>query len=386
MFKILRVITSMDPQKGGPSEGIRQLQQEIHRQRLNIKCDIVCMDDLSEEAKDVEYASIYAVGKGKGVYSYSESLKNWLEENVKKYDFVIIHGIWQYHSYIASKLCIKNSIPYFLYTHGMLDPWFKKNYPLKHIKKMLYWTLIERKVVNNAEAVIFTSEEEKILARQSFPFYEPKEFVTAYGTSGSIFDKEIARSEFYKKFPFLKGKKILLYMGRIHEKKGCDILIKSYAKISKEHNDYHLFIAGPDTSAYAKTLKDLVSSLNLNNKVTWGGMLSGDVKWGAYYSSEIFCLASHQENFGIVVAEALSCEIPVVTTTKVNIWREIERADAGMIAIDNDDSFTEILNEFLKKYENDRERLRGNALRCFKENFDIKLVATSFNNLISSER
>lgn len=84
------------------------------------------MDDLSEEAKDVEYASIYAVGKGKGVYSYSESLKNWLEENVRKYDFVIIHGIWQYHSYIASKLCIKNSIPYFLYTHGMLDPWFKK--------------------------------------------------------------------------------------------------------------------------------------------------------------------------------------------------------------------------------------------------------------------
>ncbi|HGW7555457.1 TPA: hypothetical protein ACNRLG_004890, partial [Escherichia coli] len=111
MFKILRVIPSMDPQKGGPSEGIRQLQQEIHRQRLNIKCDIVCMDDLSEEAKDVEYASIYAVGKGKGVYSYSESLKNWLEENVRKYDFVIIHGIWQYHSYIASKLCIKNSIP-----------------------------------------------------------------------------------------------------------------------------------------------------------------------------------------------------------------------------------------------------------------------------------
>lgn len=109
-----------------------------------------------------------------------------------------------------------------------------------------------------------------------------------------------------------------------------------------------MFIAGPDTSAYAKTLKDLVSSLNLNDKVTWGGMLSGDVKWGAYYSSEVFCLASHQENFGIVVAEALSCEIPVVTTTKVNIWREIERADAGMIAIDNDDSFTEILNEFLK--------------------------------------
>ncbi|WP_329522950.1 hypothetical protein [Klebsiella pneumoniae] len=79
--------------------------------------------------------------------------------------------------------------------------------------------LIERKVVNNAEAVIFTSEEEKILARQSFPLYELKEFVTAYGTSGSIVDKEIARSAFNEKFPSLKGKKYFFIWGEFMKKK-----------------------------------------------------------------------------------------------------------------------------------------------------------------------
>lgn len=371
----------MDAKKGGPSEGIRQLQSEITHQNLPIECDIVCLDD-DINVKENDYAKVISLGSGKGVFSYSSKLKKWLLDNICNYDVVIIHGLWQYQGYITSKICKKYSVPYIVYSHGMLDPWFKKTYPAKHIKKLIYWMLAEKNVINGAKAVVFTSEEEKILARDSFPFYKPNESVTAYGTAGYTGSSEIALSEFRKRFPKLADKKLILYVGRIHEKKGCDILINSFAELVKNTTEYHLFLAGPDDGKYALELKKLVSDLGIEEFVTWGGMISGEVKWGAYYSSQIFCLSSHQENFGIVVAEALSCSIPVVTTDKVNIWREIEGSNAGSISKDNTDSFTKSLIQFVGEYEKNKNQYKENALFCFKNNFDIKLVAKSFTKII----
>ncbi|ROS16564.1 glycosyltransferase involved in cell wall biosynthesis [Raoultella sp. BIGb0399] len=382
-MKILRVIPSMDPKKGGPSEGIRQIQNEIEKQQLNIECDIVCMDDENNISPANSNLKIFNVGEGQGGYSYSRKLKNWLTQNVRKYDLVIIHGVWQYHSVVTSSVCLNEKVPYLLYSHGMLDPWFKKAYPLKHVKKMIYWMLFEKRVINKARSVVFTCEEEKILARKSFPFYTPNESVTAYGTAGSTFERSSAVEAFYVNFPELRNKKLILFVGRIHQKKGCDILLNAFAKIKERAQGYHVFFAGPDDSEYAKSLKVETKQLGLQDVVTWGGMLQGEKKWGAYFASKVFALPSHQENFGIVVAEALSASLPVLISNKVNIWREIEAEHSGLIADDNVESFSKIVLDFIERSDEEQELMRTNAKRCFDNKFEISKVAKSFEKIIN---
>ena len=97
-------------------------------------------------------------------------------------------------------------IPYFVYTHGMLDPWFKRTYPLKHLKKCFYWPWGEYRVLRDAKAVLFTCEEEKLLARQSFGLYQAHEVVVSYGTNGPTGDAEAQRAAFLAQYPALAGK------------------------------------------------------------------------------------------------------------------------------------------------------------------------------------
>jgi glycosyltransferase involved in cell wall biosynthesis len=382
-MKVLRVIPSMDPKKGGPSEGIRQIQKEIYNQRIDVECDIVTLDPVESDFEVNKHLNVISLGNGKTSYSFSTKLKKWLQQNIVKYDLVIIHGIWQYHSHIASLECRKKKVPYYVYTHGMLDPWFRKKYPLKHLKKLGYWLLVEKNVINNSQAVIFTCEEERILARQSFPFYHPEEHVTTYGTAGCKFEQSHTRQLFYDRYPALKGKKIILFMGRIHEKKGCDILLESFSNILSEQDDFHLFFAGPDDSHYARKMKDECNRLNLSKYVTWGGMLQGEIKWGAYNASYLFCLPSHQENFGIVVAEALSCSLPVIISNKVNIWREIETEKAGLVSNDTVESFSKKLSEFVTLKEQVIYDYKTNALNCYEKHFDISNVASTFYKIIA---
>jgi glycosyltransferase involved in cell wall biosynthesis len=124
-------------------------------------------------------------------------------------------------------------VPYFVFTHGMLDPWFKRHYPLKHLKKWLYWPWGEYRVLRDARALMFTCEEERRLARESFWLYKANECVTNYGTARPEGDSEKQREAFLSEFPELRGKRVLLFLGRIHEKKGCDILIQSFGDLAR---------------------------------------------------------------------------------------------------------------------------------------------------------
>ena len=385
-MNILRVITSMDPKIGGPTEGIRQIQNALSDGGYDVNCEIACMDNPDSPWIENSSTTIHALGKKASTYSYSKKFSSWLDANVSKFDLVIIHGIWQYHSYAAYRACYKNNIPYYLYTHGMLDPWFKETYPLKHLKKMAYWLMFEQKVVNNAKGVIFTCEEEKILARKSFPVYSPNEIVTSYGTLGSpiSISKDDAIASFNERFPELKDKKIILFMGRLHEKKGCDILLNSFARVSNSIKNIHLMFAGPNDSLYAKKLIEESENLGIKELVTWAGMLQGKLKWGAYYCCNVFCLPSHQENFGIVVAEALSCSKAVLISDKVNIWREIEATRAGIISRDDITSVSEVIKQWFNLSIEEVTDYNNNAYICFKEKFDIRIAASRFMEIIES--
>ncbi|EOM1465679.1 TPA: glycosyltransferase, partial [Klebsiella pneumoniae] len=270
-----------------------------------------------------------------------------------------------------------------VYTHGMLDPWFKKAYPLKHLKKWLYWPWADYRVLRDAKSVIFTCEEERILARKSFWFYKANEAVTSYGAAQPpAYSPEIL-SCFNQLFPKLAGQRFFLFLSRIHEKKGCDLLIKAFAKIAHQDPELQLAIAGPDQVGLKARLQALAASLGIENRIHWLGMLSGDAKWGAFHASEVFVLPSHQENFGIVVAEALACSKPVLISNKVNIWREIEADNAGIVANDDLNGTESLFSTWIDMNDEDRQTMSTNAVKCFNKRFTVDAMATSLLSIIS---
>ena len=380
-MKILRVISSMDPRAGGPSEGIRQIQKTLPNHGVEV--EVVCCDEPDASWINESSMKIHALGKGKGTYGYSKSLMPWLEQNVKKYDKVIIHGLWQYHGLAAMRACTERGVPYHVYTHGMLDPWFKKNYPLKHLKKWLYWPWAEYRVLKNARSVIFTCEEERRLARKSFWLYRVNETVTSYGTATPPQDADSLSAVFADAFPSLAGRRFVLFLSRIHEKKGCDLLINAFARVAAQDAELQLAIAGPDQAGLKAKLQALAESHGIAHRIHWLGMLSGDIKWGAFHSSEAFILPSHQENFGIAVAEALGCGKPVLISNKVNIWREIEADKAGIVANDDLAGTEYLLTSWMRMNDDERRAMSENAISCFTNRFTVDAMAKSLVKIIS---
>jgi glycosyltransferase involved in cell wall biosynthesis len=127
----------------------------------------------------------------------------------------------------------------------------------------------------------------------------------------------------------------------------------------------------------------MANNLGISHKITWTGMLKGDLKYGAYYCAEAFLLPSHQENFGIVVAEALACATPVLISNKVNIWREIIEDKAGLVEDDNLAGVTTLFEKWLCKNAKQRSKISQNALQCFDARFEIKEATNSLINVLS---
>jgi glycosyltransferase involved in cell wall biosynthesis len=264
----------------------------------------------------------------------------------------------------------------------MLDPWFKRTYPLKHLKKWFYWPWGDYRVLRDARSALFTCEEEKRLARESFWLYRCNERVVNLGTGAPVGEPQSQRALFEEKFPEVRGKHCLLFLGRVHVKKGNDLLFHALAQILKSGNapelaNWHLIIAGPNDHPYGQEMKALATQLGLGDRVTWTGMLTGDLKWGAFHRAEAFVLPSHQENFGIAVAEALACRVPVLISNKVNIWREIEQDGAGLIENDDIEGATKLLTRWLGLSSSEREAMRARAATCFAERFHVDQSARS---------
>jgi glycosyltransferase involved in cell wall biosynthesis len=173
-------------------------------------------------------------------------------------------------------------------------------------------------------------------------------------------------------------------MGRIHPKKGCDLVIEAFAKILASHPEWHLVIAGPDQVGWQDELSHRVAQLDLEPRVTWTGMLSGATKWGALRSAEVFMLPSHQENFGIAVAEALAVGLPVLISNKVNIWREIDADGAGIVSQDTLGGACTLLQSYLEMPAEKKLAMRQAAQNCFDQRFEIKKAAQTLHAVLAS--
>jgi len=383
-MKIIHIISSINPKGGGPIEGIKQLRLPLSV--LGVEIEIVCCD--APDAPWIATCSlpiVHALGPAKSSYAYTSKLIPWLRENAPRFDAVIVNGLWQYHGLAVRQALASTKVPYFVFTHGMLDPWFKRAYPLKHLKKWLYWPWAEYRVLRDARAVIFTCEDECLLARQSFWLYKANEVVTAYGTSSPPANGSVLAQCFLAKHPHLQNKRIVLFLSRIQEKKGCDLLLDAFAQVAKTDQSLHLVIAGPDQAGWVVTLRAQAEKLGIADRISWPGMLQGDDKWGAFYAAEVFCLPSHQENFGIVVAEALACGKPVLISNKVNIWREIEADAAGFVDEDTVDGTVRNLRRWLALEGDSFAEMSERARQCFATRFHIRRAAERLVEIIREQ-
>ncbi|PZR24728.1 MAG: glycosyl transferase family 1 [Citrobacter freundii] len=369
----------MNPMLGGPSQGIRNSIPAL--QQLGINNEIVCFDDPAREFIIGGDLTIHALGDGKGPWCYNSKFVSWLSDNLMRFDVVVIHGLWLYHSFACFqvwnrlKKAGKGTVPrLYVMPHGMLDPYFQESATrkLKAIRNRLYWQFIEGKIINNADGILFTTEDELTLARRSFRPYHPRsELNIGYGIPApQPYNKEM-KAAFLAKCPELKEHNYLLFLSRIHAKKGIDQLIKVYIQLADNGIKMpRLVIAGPGMdTAFGK---DLAREAAKTESILFPGMLTGDAKWGAFYGCEAFILPSHQENFGIALVEAMACGKPVLTTCQVNIWKDIEKGEAGLICEDNEES---IRKQLLSWNEMDiaRKIQTGvNALRTYNQRFSIE--------------
>lgn len=379
-MRLLHVISSIDATNGGPIEGVTRLAAQLKLQGHSI--DVACLDDdVPNPPTDGAFQRVIRLGRGAGKYRFNLRLIQWLKAHADEYDAVVVNGLWQFHGAAVMLVLSRQNIPYFVYSHGMLDPWFNRTYPVKYLKKLLYWLAIERHVVKRAKSLVFTSETERILAKTSFPMYRASESVTVYGTAPApatpITAKIVIPSDARDR------RKIILFLGRIHEKKGCDLLVRAFAAIEGLRNDYRLVIAGPDDSGLVAQLREEATQLGIERDITWPGMIQGRDKWLLIRSADVFCLPSHQENFGIAVAEALACGVPVLITDKVNIWREIVDYGAGFASSDTLDGVIEVLQDWIRTSTPAKETMRASALACFNEKFHIDRVASSYLRIVA---
>jgi glycosyltransferase involved in cell wall biosynthesis len=379
-MRILQVIHSIDADDGGTVEGVKQYCNIF--KAGGHKVEVASMD-APEFVRNCAFpAKVFGLGPGRGIYGYTRRAIPWLKDNSLSYDLVIAVGIWQYCTLAVYRALAYTRTPYAVFVHGMLDPYFKRRYPLKHLKKVIYWHGILQRILQDANAVFFTCEEEKLLAQQSFSRYRAHEVVVPLGAFSPECDTAAATEEFLTRFSHLRSKRLALSLGRIHPKKATDILIKSFAQTLATDKEWHLVIAGPDRIGWQKDLETIAVNLGVADRITWTGMLKGTHKWGAFAASEIFVLPSHQENFGIVIAEALACGLPVVISDKVNIWREIESYRAGFVGEDTLEGTSASLNRWSALSAGEIAGVRNRSRQCFDDLFNINVTSKRLLDIV----
>ena len=387
-LKVLHVIAGMDPKSGGVCKAVRIMIAGLTK--FNIYSEVVSLDSPDADYIKEDTFLIHAIGEGMGGWKFNNQLLKWLQINLLSFDIVIVHGLWLYPGYAVRKVIgslKKNNTSFpklFVMPHGMLDPYFQvaSGRKFKAIRNWIFWKLIEKHLIAEADGLLFSCEMEKILARNTFMHYYPKqELVVGLGVKNPPEYSAAMENAFLKKTGFVKGNSYLLYLSRIDVKKGIDLLISAYLNIEKSNiNMPVLVIAGPGgETKYGQQMQKMASE---STNIIFTGMLEGDVKWGAFYGCEAFVLPSHQENFGIAVVEAMACGKPVLISNQINIWKEIEKFGASIICKDTKEDTEAMLAYWIQLPAQKKHAMAISAKKCYHHSFAIDAVSKQLTEVL----
>lgn len=337
-MRILHVIANLAPRYGGPSTAAmgmavalanRGHEVEIFttdqdgRGRLNVTTN----QPVSHNGVTVWYfrASL------RFGWAVSLPLAKALRSRIREFDVVHIHSLYLFHDVVAGHFCRKYQVPYIVRPHGTLDPYI---FARHRLRKALFELAVERRNLRWASRIHYTTREEMILAQSVIKGMAPGA-VVPLGLHGEKYQTMPPPGAFRRNWPEIGQRWICLFLGRVNFKKGLDVLLPAFSEVSKARSDTHLVIAGPEDEGYAQQVRKWVRELNLQDHVTFTGMLLGDEKLAAFKDANAFVLPSYSENFGISVVEAMLSGLPVIVSNKVNLWTDIAEAEAGLI-IEND--------------------------------------------------
>lgn len=400
-MRLLHVISGMDPKLGGVSQAVRTMITGLSMQ--GVDSEVASLDAPGVSWSHTDLFSLHTLGPAKGPWGYGAALVPWLVANLHRFDAVLLHGLWLYHGYglrkalrLAQVQQTGRSPKVFVMPHGMLDPYFQRatGRKLKAWRNWAYWQVIEKFVVNEANGLLFTCETERQLAHEPFSPYRPqREIVIGLGVEEPPAYQDAMQVAFLTKCPELQHRPYLLFLSRIHEKKGVDLLVQAYAQLAEQRGESisntkatlelpALVLAGPGLDTpYGQRMRQLATELVGADNVFTPGMLSGDAKWGAFYGCEAFVLPSHQENFGIAIVEALACAKPVLVSNQVNIWQEIAAAAGGLIADDTLAGTQQMLTRWATTSAAEKIAYGQRARKLYEDSF---AVVPATNNLLAA--
>jgi len=375
-MRLLECLESVNPALGGVVESTRQ--RCIALQELGHKVETISQDDLADPWSMEWPTEVHALGRGITRYGFNPRVDKWIEQNFPRFDAVIVNSVWRYLGCGVRNGLRNSAVPYFVVPHSSLNPWFQTSTSLKSILKVATWRLIEWRVLREARCVLYTCEEERRLARKTYRPYACNEDVLSLVGTSIPSGESIPDESLFSSFPQLRGKRIILYLSRIHPMKGCDLLIKAFSRICAEDPTLHLAIAGPAEAGFAAALRQIAKQCVVEGRIAWTGLLLKEMKLAALRSACLFALPSHCEAFPVALVEALGFGVPALITDKVNIWRDVSEAEAGFVDTDTVEGTVRSLRRWLQLSGAERLAMRKNALRCFSERFEAKSNAIRF--------
>lgn len=376
MPRILHIIRSLDPADGGTVEGVIQLGRAWAK--LGLVQDVLTFDPADSPHAERYGGTVRMLG-----FSRSGRLAQFvpnpeavrqLREIAAGYDTVLVSALWDPAAVVARHALAGTDKPYFVFTHGALDPWFRASYPFKHLFKQLSWPLTQAPLLARAERVLFTTAAEQRRANRQFLPWRVKAAVTGYGIAAPPSDPQVQVAAFRAALPALGERPFLLFLSRIHKVKGCDNLIEGFARNAGAYPG-DLVIAGTGEPAILSELRQHAAALGVSDRVHFPGMLGGDAKWGAFQACDAFALASHSENFGVAIVEAMACGKPVLITDKVCIAEDIAESGSGLVAADTADGAADLIGQFIGLAPEERAAMGGRAKQCFDERFEVMRYA-----------
>jgi glycosyltransferase involved in cell wall biosynthesis len=390
-MKVLHLIASVDPACGGPIEGLLRIAQSDRD--LGVAREIASLDP--EDAPWLAHCPlvVHALGgppadpgrswtstQALRRYRFSPRYVRWLNANHQRYDALVVEGLWNFTTAGFATSRALHARPYVAFAHGMLDPWFRRTYPIKHLAKQAVWLMSDGRVLGRAGRVLFTSALEQAAAEGAFWPYRLRGQVVSYGTAAPPPPTTAQTAAFHSAAPSLSARLYLLCLGRLHEKKGIDLLISAFAAVAPQ--DLHLVVAGSGSPAYTASLEAQAAALGIAPRIHFTGPLFGDAKWGAFRGAEAFVLPSHQENLGIAVLEAMACGLPVLISDKVNIWPEIQAAGCGLVDEDTVDGTSRMLTRLLERDPAARRAMGEAGRLLFADRFGAVRAARDLDTVL----
>jgi glycosyltransferase involved in cell wall biosynthesis len=380
-MKLLVVVPALGPVYGGPSKSIIELAQALGSQDITV--DIVTTNANGDNSLDVPlqtwlskpgYRIQYFPYWNLGDYKFSSSLTRWLFQHIQEYDLVQTNAIFSIPNLPAYWACRSQKVPYVIVPHGMLEPWALS---YKGGKKRIFYALWEKPALQHASALQMLAATE---AEQIKPLnLKTPTIIAPNGIHRQDFEHLPEAELFYEKFPHIRNRTLILFLGRIDPKKGLDILAQAFGKIHPQFPNTHLIIAGPDNIGFLPTVKQYFTAANCLNAVTFTGMLSGQLKYAALAAASLYVAPSYSEGFSMSVLEGMAAGLPCIITTGCNFPEAAEAKAARVVEI-NADAIAEALTDCLEHPE--YAKIMGDRARQFiLENYTWDKIASRLSTI-----